>query len=69
MVNAAKDYYYALSRSNAINGFDSNTEVITLTPWWQTALTAAIVVTAVLTAGSVAMLTWTVIRSKKKEVK
>lgn len=69
VVNAAKDYYYALSRSNAINGFDSNTEVITLTPWWQTALTAAIVVTAVLTAGSVAMLTWTVIRNKKKEVK
>ena len=66
---AAKDYYYMLSRSNGINGFSSNTEIVTLTPWWQTALNSCIAVFSVLTAAGLALLTVTLIRNKKKEGK
>ena len=66
---AAKDYYYMLSRSNGINGFSSNTEIVTLTPWWQTALNSCIAVFSVLTAAGLVLLTVTLIRNKKKEGK
>ena len=66
---AAKDYYYMLSRSNGINGFSSNTEIVTLTPWWQTALNSCIAVFSVLTAAGLVLLTVTLIRNKKREGK
>ncbi len=33
-------YYYAMVNSNLMNGINSDTEIITITPWWKTALIA-----------------------------
>ena len=46
---AAKNIYYAMSRSLAVNGMNSETKVIKITPWWQTALYSVIAATGVLT--------------------
>ena len=54
-VRAAKDYFYMASRTNLINGMHSDAVLVSVTPWWQTALVVAIVVLAVLTAGSIIM--------------
>lgn len=59
---AAKHFYYAMSRSVAINGLSSNVEVVTVTPWWEIACYVAIAGLSVLTLGSVVML----VRSKRK---
>ena len=44
---ANKHYYYAMSRSILTNGLESGTAVEKFTPWWQPALIAVDVVTAV----------------------
>lgn len=47
--NAVKNYHYALSRSNLVNGMDSNVRMVSVTPWWQMALMGLIAVFVVLT--------------------
>lgn len=49
--NATKRNVYVASRSVAMNGLSSDTVVVTVVPWWQTALLAA---TAVFAVGFVA---------------
>lgn len=63
VVNAAFHYFYAMSRSNAINGLSSDSIVLKITPWWQTTLITVIVIAAVLLAGCVVLL----VISKLKE--
>ena len=58
--NAVKNVVFSVTRTNAMNM--GNATVISVTPWWQTALYAATGVMAVLTAGSAFML----VRSRKK---
>ncbi len=62
---AARNYCYELSRSNMVNGMSSDTIIRHITPWWQTALTVAIVCFAVLCCLSCAMLTISKLRARK----
>ena len=50
-----KNVHYALSRSVLVNGLASDSVVVSVTPWWETALYAAIGVLSVLTAASVVL--------------
>ncbi len=52
---ANKHFFYAMSRSNNINGLAADTEVTDFTPWWQPALTAVCSVIGVATAGCAVM--------------
>ena len=63
VLETAKNFFYAMSRSNAINGLSSESIVITILPWWQGLCIAGIVIFGVLTAGCVVML----LISAKKE--
>ena len=45
---SAKHNVYAASRSVAVNGLSSSTYVVTITPWWQTAMVVATSVFTVL---------------------
>ena len=56
ILRAAKNYFYAMSRSNAINGLSDNSVMLTVTPWWQTAEIAAISILSILTVFCFAML-------------
>lgn len=66
VMEAAKRFFYAMSRSNAVNGLSSDSIVLEITPWWQTALTSATVVLAVLTAGGAVMLVASKVKEKKE---
>lgn len=57
---AVKHIAYSITHSHAMN--IGNATIITLTPWWQTAIYALVGVSAILTTGSVFML----IRSRKR---
>lgn len=52
VIRAAKNFFYAMSRCNAVNGLSSSSVTLVITPWWQTALTAATVSLGVLAAVS-----------------
>lgn len=69
--DANHNFYYAFANSLLMNGISSNTRVITLTPWWQTALIALVAVLAVCTVLALAAYVLTTIRYKKvvREVK
>ena len=43
---------YTVVNSNAMNGWDENTQIVDVTPWWQMAFYALIVCAAVLTVVS-----------------
>ena len=66
---ANKHYFYAMSRSNIINGLTVDTVVSDFVPWWQTALLAIEVVIGVAAAGCAVMfvLTRFVLGRKKEE--
>jgi beta-glucosidase len=57
------DYLYTVANSNIMNGYSANSKVVSITPWWQTAMKAIIAVFAVLDILCIAML----IRSKTKK--
>ncbi len=65
VIESAKRYFYAMSRSNAVNGLSSDSMIITLTPWWQTTLVTLLIVLGVITAGGVAMYAITFHKEKK----
>lgn len=56
---------YTVVNSNAMNGLSEADRLELVTPWWQTALYALIAVFAVLTVGSIVMLTRALKRNKK----
>ena len=57
---------YTVVHSNAMNGTSVHTRIEKVTPWWQTAILAARIVTGVLT---LACLAWCVIKLKKQSPK
>ena len=65
--DAAKHFHYAMSRSNAINGLDSSTKLVPITPAWKVALNATIATSAVLTAGFIALAIVNQVRKEKEE--
>lgn len=56
--------YYAIAGSNAMNGMTSDTRLVRVYPWWETALTVLRVATGVLAAGSCALYVFSVVRKK-----
>ncbi len=48
-------YYYAMANSNLMNGISKDTEIVTVTPWWKTAIVTADIVLGILTAICLAM--------------
>ena len=67
LTDAAISWEYAISRSNLVNGMSATAKVVHVTPWWQNALTGAIIGSGVLTAGFAALLVLS--KLKKKEEK
>ena len=53
---------YTVVHSNAMNGVSARTKIVAVTPWWQTAITAAQICTGVLTLAAIVFL---VIKSRK----
>ena len=67
---AVKHQIYAETKTNLINGLDSNTTIVSVTPLWRTALTGLQIGLGVLTAASVALYGIALVKDgKKKEVK
>lgn len=56
MRQASHRILYTVANSHAMNGFDEDTQIVAVTPWWQIALVCLIVVLAVLTAVCVVQL-------------
>ena len=69
MRGATKRILYITANYNDImNGMDENATVRNIMPWWQILLTAAIVVSSVLTVASLALYVAGEIYRKKKQV-
>ena len=64
MREAMHNILYTVVNSNAMNGLSEADRLEAVTPWWQTALYAAIAVFAVLTVISVVMLVRAIQRKK-----
>ncbi|MFA6830347.1 MAG: glycoside hydrolase family 3 C-terminal domain-containing protein [Bacilli bacterium] len=64
LMQATKDWEYAICHTTVINGYTSKTRTIQVTPWWKTTLIAIDSVLGVMTAGAVAL---TVVSNVKKE--
>lgn len=64
MRDATHRILYTVANSNAMNGIDTETRIVAVTPWWQTALIALDVVIGVLLVGSVVMLVRSIRKSK-----
>lgn len=58
---------YMTLNSNAVNGLDSNMEVVSVTPWWQSTLTGAEIGIGVLTLLFCVMYFMSISQDKKKE--
>lgn len=65
LVEAVHHNLWNVVNSHAMDGFGPETEIVTLTPWWQTALYAVMAVTAVLTVACIAMAARSYNRKKK----
>ena len=59
---------WVLANSNALNGVDSLTKTINVTPWWKATLTAVEVVFIVLTVAGAAGYVAVTLKKKKEEV-
>jgi len=67
MRESAHRILYTVLHSRGMDGITINTQIIEITPWWQTALTVSIIVLAVLSVLSVAWLVIDMIPKKKKD--
>ncbi len=65
MRQATHRILYTVANSNAMNGISSTAKIVSVTPWWQTALYALIAVCGVMTVVSGVMAFRAVKRSKK----
>ena len=65
LIEAAITWEYAISRSNIVNGMSASAVIEHVTPAWQTAITAVVAASAVLTAACFVLLV--VSKLKKKE--
>ena len=66
VLKAGKNFFYAMSRSNAINGLTSDSIVLEVTPWWQIGLGVLIAVFAVLFVAGAVLLVLSKVRSEKR---
>jgi beta-glucosidase len=64
--DAAKHYFYAMSRSNHINGLSNEVEVQDFVPWWQPATIGVCATVGVLTLASAVMFVVTAYGRKKE---
>ncbi len=64
LIEAAISWEYAISRSGITNGIDANAVIEHITPWWQTAVTAVIACSGILTAACFVLL---VVSKTKKQ--
>ena len=64
---AAKNILYSEANSNIINGLNSNSMIVSITPWWQPLLYGIIGLFALLAAGSLVMLTLAKIKNRKNQ--
>ena len=62
-----KNFHYALTRTNLVNGLDADAKVVKVTPWWRYAIYGLDAAFAILTAGSAFML-WRSGRNRKAAV-
>ena len=53
MRESAHRILYVVAQSNALNGFDSDTRIILITPWWQTLLLSLNIVFGIALGASV----------------
>lgn len=53
---AAHDYLYTVANSSVMNGYSTDSKVVSVTPWWQPAMYAAICVFAILSLFGLFML-------------
>lgn len=69
LVEAAHRMLYGSTRCAAMNGLSSSTRVVTITPWWQTALIALDITLGVITVACAAMLVRSIVihRGKKEQ--
>ncbi len=64
---SVKNFHYALTRTNLVNGLDADAKVVKVTPWWRYAIYGLDEAFAILTAGSAFML-WRSGRNRKAAV-
>ncbi|MBQ9187816.1 MAG: glycoside hydrolase family 3 protein [Clostridia bacterium] len=62
-----KAYYYNILRSNVVNGITANAKIVSDTPWWKPATTAALGVLALIEVGLLAAYIVTCIPRKGKK--
>ena len=63
MRKAMHDLLFVQANSSVVNGLAATDKIVSVLTWWQTALIAADVVLAVLTAGCIFML----VKARKKK--
>lgn len=56
MIDAAIHWEYAIVNSSVINGISAHSRIVSITPWWRTALDGTIIALSVLTSASVILL-------------
>lgn len=66
MRQASHRILYTVANSNAMNGIGTSQTVVSVTPWWQTALYALCIVMGVMTAVSLVMTVLSIKGSKKE---
>lgn len=64
---AAKNILYCVVNSNVMNGTSANSQVVSITPWWQPVLYSTIALFSLLTLLSIAMLTKTKLQNNRKK--
>ena len=57
---------YTVLHSRGMDGIGANTRIVTVTPWWQTALNVTQIVLAALSVVSIVLLVADMVPSKKK---
>ena len=62
--NACHNIIYAVANSNAVNGLSADTQIVEITPWWQTALYA---LSAIVWLISAVVIVRTTLRLKKQK--
>jgi beta-glucosidase len=63
---AAKNILYVVANSNVMNGYSTNSKVVSITPWWQPTMYGFIALFAVLDILSLVMLTLSLIKGKNR---
>ncbi len=64
---ANKRFFYAMSRSNLINGMTAEMEDTEFTPWWKPAITAVTVVLGVVAAAALGMMIASIVLDEKRK--